>query len=156
MGFIYQFLRCTNGSSTCKTISHKNRIVLVAADVNSTIEAKVTARNNFGNTSVMSSPLVVVGRAPSNTVAPYINGLARPGNELVVGAGKWTGFAPITFTYQFLSCGAKKGACTLIYTEANRVVLTTAEVGSVIRAKVVAHNAFGGTTAFSSNSLVVR
>jgi len=153
--YTYQFLRCSGGSSACKTISSTHRIVLVTADVNSIIEARVTASNSYGRSAATSNILVVVGRAPRNTVAPRISGLASAGRQLTVSTGTWVGAQPIAFTYQFLSCTASSSACKAVVTNSNHLTLTAADVGRVIRAKVIGTNTFGGTTAFS-NSVAVK
>jgi RHS repeat-associated protein len=79
----------------------------VGADLNQTITAQVTVCDNL---NYCTGPIVATGsyvprQAPANTVAPSISvnggGAVQVGKTLTAANGTWTGFTPITYTYQW-------------------------------------------------------
>jgi hypothetical protein len=96
------------------------------------------------------------GAAPANTKEPSVSGVALVGNTLTLDRGTWTGKQPITYTYQWGRCDENGGNCTAISGAAETTyVLTNADVGHTIRARVNAKNADGTTSANANATGVV-
>jgi hypothetical protein len=99
--------------------------------------------------------------APSNTAEPTVGGRAEQGATLTASTGTWSGTQPITFTYQWVRCGADGGQpdggnCAIISRGTDRrYQLVRADVGSRLRVRVTAANADGSKTAASNPTSVV-
>ena len=118
----------------------------------------VTAKNSVGTGTAASAQTAVVAapQQPANTVPPQISGVALIGQTLTVSNGSWTGPGPITFTYMWRLCDANGGSCTAITgaTSAS-FLLTSADAGHALRARVTAKNANGSTAATTVPTAVV-
>lgn len=90
------------------------------------------------------------GVPPTNTVLPAITGTAEVGEELAVSNGTFTGDAVISYTYQWFAGGVAIPGAT-----ANEFVLTSAQLGKIIQARVAATNASGSAQAFSNATAAV-
>jgi hypothetical protein len=99
--------------------------------------------------------------APSNTAEPAISGRVEQGATLTANNGTWTGTQPISFTYQWVRCGADGGQpdggnCAIISRATDRrYQLVRADVGFRLRVRVTAMNADGSKTAASNPTGVV-
>jgi glucose/arabinose dehydrogenase len=94
---------------------------------------------------------------PRNTALPTISGQAREGRPLTVSDGTWSGSAPMSFSYRWLRCSSSGDGCIAISGAVARTyVLTSADVGSRLRAVVTATNPGGSSSATSGASAVVK
>ena len=91
--------------------------------------------------------------APSNSSPPTISGVSQLGQTLTLNEGTWTGSPPLTYRYQWRRCDSSGGSCADIAgATARTYVLTSADVGSTMRALVIASN---GASATAYTSAVV-
>lgn len=158
--FAYQWQRCDAAGGTCGNIAGATNqtYLLAAADVGGTLRAVVTATNGDGVAAATSAQSAVVGApgVPSATVQPNPHGTYQVGQTITVDNGTWSGSTPITFTYQWQRCTASGGTCTNIAgATASSYVITSADVGSRLRASVRAANASGATSVPSNQSGIV-
>lgn len=72
---------------------------------------------------------------PANTVAPVVSGTATQGQTLSCTTGTWTGYADLSYTYQWKRSGANIGGAT-----SSTYLLVLADVGSTISCEVTAAN----------------
>jgi hypothetical protein len=85
---------------------------------------------------------------PVNTAAPSTTGIAKDGNTLTAKSGSWSGLTPITFSYQWTRCNEKGESCTEIHSASEaKYVAVHEDVGSTLRAVVIATNSAGSGTA---------
>jgi len=158
--YTYGWQRCDQNGANCSSISGAvgNDYTLTSADVGNTVRIVVTAKNASGTGTAASAQTAVVAapQQPANTVPPQITGTAQIGQTLTVSNGSWTGPGPITFTYMWRLCDANGGSCTTITgaTSAS-LVLTAADAGHALRARVAARNANGSTAATTVPTAVV-
>jgi hypothetical protein len=95
--------------------------------------------------------------APKNTTAPSITGVFTEGQTLTATNGSWSGTQPITFTYQWLRCGADGKNCADIASATARThKLGTEDVGKRVAVRVRASNAQGAASATSAPSPLVQ
>ena len=94
--------------------------------------------------------------APVNSVEPTISGVPLVGNTLTAHRGSWTGKQPINFGYAWGRCDQNGGNCSQIVGAVDSTYkLTSSDVGSSIRVRVIAKNSDGKTTADSNATGVV-
>jgi hypothetical protein len=87
---------------------------------------------------------------PVNTVAGTITGTTTFTSVLTINNGTWTGYAPITYAYQWNRSGvAIEGATASTYT------LVLADVGSTISATITAENIAGYVSAETTATAVI-
>jgi len=151
MTFVYHWQRCGKDGQACSFINDFGKHHTVKpADVGNTLRVVVKATNSAGSSTAASAPTAVIAApaAPANSAMPTISGTPQIGQTLTVSNGSWTGPGPITFTYMWRLCDANGGSCTTITgaTSAS-FVLTSADVGHALRARVAARNANGSTAA---------
>jgi hypothetical protein len=78
---------------------------------------------------------------PANTAAPDVDGTARAGERLTASTGRWTGTAPITYTYQWQRCDGAGNSCNNIAgATAAAYGVTADDVGGRLRVVVSAGN----------------
>jgi hypothetical protein len=162
--FAYMWLRCKRDGNACSTIpsAAAKTYVLVAADEKQTIRVRVTATNADGSTPAESKQTGAVGAAPggggaapANTSLPTITGLAKVGQTLAAGNGKWSG-KPTGFSYAWQRCSADAKSCANIAGASGKnYIVTVASVGFRLRVTVTAKNAKGSTSANSAVTAVV-
>jgi len=98
---------------------------------------------------------------PTNTAEPTISGRAEQGRTLSATPGSWSGTGPISFTYQWVRCGADGGRpdggdCAIVSGATSRDHrLGSGDVGFRIRVRVTATNAEGSRTAASNPTSTV-
>jgi hypothetical protein len=159
--FTRQWRRCDAGGANCVNIAGATAVsyTLVAADVGSTIRARVTAINSSGSATADSTATAVVTTPPSPPVStglPVVSGSAQSGQSLSVSNGSWSGSTPMSFGYQWRRCNASGGACVDIGgATSSSYAVVAADVGSTLRAVVTASNAGGSASATSAQTAVV-
>jgi CHRD domain len=161
IAFTYQWQRCNSSGSSCGAIggAKNQNYVASSGDVNRTIRVQVTGTNADGTSQALSGPTAVIvapGNAPANTKQPDLTGTPQEGRTLTAGHGTWSGTQPITYTYQWQTCTAVNTVCTdLAGKTGASLTLSSAQVGMLMRAIIVAGNGVGKTSAFSNLSTVV-
>jgi hypothetical protein len=158
--FAYQWRRCDQLGNSCANIggATDNDYTLTSADVGNTVRSVVTATNSSGSKSAASAQTAVVAapQQPANTIPPQITGVPLIGQTLTVSNGTWTGPGTITFTYSWRLCDANGGSCAAITGATNAsFLLTAADAGHALRARVTARNANGSTAATTVPTQVV-
>jgi hypothetical protein len=164
MTFAYQWKRCDDDDADdCGDVSgaRGQAYALDSGDVGKRIRVSVTASNADGSASELSDATAVVTETPVNRVEPRISGTPTEGQQLTATNGTWVGVEPMTFTYQWVRCGADGGdplgsKCAAI-SGATKSTYTpvAADVGSRLRVRVTAKNSAGGTTDASNATAVV-
>ena len=171
--YAYQWVRCgADGGlpdgSNCPSISGatSSSYTLTADDIDHRLRVQVTASNAAGSTTAASNATALVTQStttgpPRNTVEPSISGTFIQGRLLFASVGTWSGATPITYTYQWVRCGADGGAgdgsnCTFISGgTSSSYILTSDDVGSRMRIRVTASNSLAVETAASNASATV-
>jgi len=104
----------------------------------------------------------VVQTAPNNTAEPRIDGTTTQGSTLSTTTGTWTGTSPISYTYQWVRCGASGGksdgsdCATIGGATTSAYVLSSADVGRRLRVRVTASNSDGAATAASNATVTIQ
>jgi hypothetical protein len=154
------WLRCDQKGGNCSTIKNAagTIYVLTANDVGHTVRFRVKAKNSSGNSTATSAPTAVVtsaAKAPVNTSAPAISGVAAVGQVLTISNGKWNN-SPTSYQYQWLRCDQAGGGCAAIAGATGTTWrVLPASVGHTIRARVTASNSGGSAQATSAPTRVV-
>ncbi|GIU96055.1 MAG: hypothetical protein KatS3mg012_2512 [Gaiellaceae bacterium] len=166
ISFAFEWLRCNSEGASCSTISGASgtTYVVASADVGNRIRLRVTATNSDGSAAAVSDPTAVVTETagPVNRGEPAISGTPAVGQRLQATQGSWEGAQPITFTYQWVRCGADGGLpdgsnCAFIPgATGTSYVLTQQDVGFRLRVRVTATNASGSTTVASNATEAIR
>jgi hypothetical protein len=158
ISFAYRWRRSANGGATWLDIPNATAAsyTVAASDLAWMIRVVVTATNAADSIAAVSAATPAVTQRPTNTAPPAIIGTAQVGQTLQATTGTWTGTAPITFSYQWRRGTATGGLGTAIpgAVSANYVV-TTADLGSVLRVSVTATNGAGPTTTDSAPTAAV-
>jgi len=172
--FVYRWLRCgasggsPNGSG-CATIPRAVGAAyrLTRSDVGTRLRVRVTASNQAGAASAVSSPsATVVAQAapasPRDVREPLLTGNAIQGQTLTTSLGDWAGAQPISYSYQWVRCGPDGGRpdgsnCAVIPgATTEKYVLAAGDVGKRIRSRIIARNAGGQQTAASNATATVE
>jgi hypothetical protein len=171
--YAYQWVRCgADGGlpdgSDCPSISGatSSSYTLTADDVDRRLRVQVTATNAAGSTTATANPTDLVTQStttgpPRNTLEPSISGTLVQGRALFASIGTWSGATPITYSYQWVRCGADGGAgdgsnCTFISgATTSTYVLSSSDVGSRMRIRVTASNSLGVETVASNATATV-
>ena len=172
--YTYRWLRCDAGGglpdgSDCPSISGATgpSYTLAAADIGRRLRAQVTATTKgVGSATATANPTGLVQQSPAtgpprNTVEPSITGTFTVGRILVASIGTWAGVTPLSFTYQWVRCGADGGLsdgsnCTPTSgATSSTYTLTTDDVGQRIRIRITASNSLGTQSAASNASAPV-
>ena len=157
--YSYAWQRCEG--ITCKPIANATAATykLGAEDVGKRIAVKVTSKNAYGKTDAVSAQTEAVSaRRPRNRRLPTVSklpALLEVGTKLRGRPGKWTGSAPIDFSYQWLRCSRYGDQCRMVKgaTEAVYVLkkrdLRATKLRQALRLAVTATNAAAEKTALS-------
>jgi len=106
--------------------------------------------------TVGSATTAAIQYAPQNTSEPTISGDARQGSTLTTTNGTWRTDSAISYTYQWLRCNAGATNCANIAgATAQSYTATAADVGSRLRATVIARNSSGTSSATANATAVV-
>jgi hypothetical protein len=100
-------------------------------------------------------PCPPVDGPPVSVNAPVLTGTAAAGEVLTTSDGTWGGAAPITYAYEWLRCDTSGSTCTPIGAPSSTYLVSDADVGSRLRARVTATNALGSAEAFSPATAIV-
>jgi hypothetical protein len=151
--------RCDAGGASCAPIDGAvgPTYTLAAADVGSTIRARVTAKTAAGSGlafSAVTATVAPVPLAPVLTTAATIAGDAVEGGTLTGDPGSWTG-ADNGLAYAWQRCDAAGANCTPIDGAAGRTLpLGSAFVGSTALFIVTATGPGGSTTTTALSATV--
>lgn len=121
----------------------------VASDAGKTVTVTVTATNSAGTATANSTATAAVTQTPANTAVPVVSGTTALGDTLTTTNGTWTGTPAPTFTYQWTRGGTNIAGAT-----AATYVITAADQGTTLVAKVTATNSAGTATANSAGTAV--
>ena len=157
--YTYQWQRCNASGASCTNITGatSSAYALTDADVASTLRVVVTATNAAASTPATSAATATVSAlAPSNTAVPAISGTPQDAQTLSANNGTWTGTAPLSYTYQWQSCGPSGTGCTNITGATSATYqLSSSNVGATVRVAVTASNAAGSASSTSLATPVV-
>jgi hypothetical protein len=153
----YAWQRCAVNGTGCANIPNavSSTYTVAAADIGHTLRVEVSAHNTAGTSApVPSAVTAAVVPLPSASVAPVVSGVAAIRQQLSTTNGSWNTAA--NFAYAWLRCSATATGCAVIpgATSAS-YVLTTADAGHKLEARVSATNAAGTTAAVSAATAVV-
>jgi hypothetical protein len=156
ISFAYRWQRCNSGGGNCSNTSTGQTYKLQHGDVGHTMRVSVTASNSDGSASAVSGATGVVAKGddPANTALPTINGTLKDGQTLTTTNGSWTG-NPTSFSYQWRRCDTGGSNCRDVGGNQPSYALGRDDIGSTIRVKVRARNAFGSTDVTSAPTGVV-
>ncbi|HEY0517520.1 MAG TPA: hypothetical protein VGD00_10395, partial [Solirubrobacteraceae bacterium] len=155
--FEYEWLRCNTTGGACTTAqapSVLSAYTAQAADVGHTLRVNVLAKDIAGSGEAESEPTATVtGKAPANTLAPSVLGLAVTGQTLTASEGVWTGTAPISYTFQWQQCSKAGTGCEDITGAASSTYkVADGDAGHTLRVVVSAKNVSGTTEKESSTT----
>jgi subtilisin family serine protease len=159
-----QWQRCnTTAGAGCVAIAGATSTgyAPTTADIGKVLRVLVTATNAKATVTVASATTAAVPApivAPANVKAPVIGGTAKIGLGVTTTSGTWSGSTPMTVTVQWLRCTSSTdlGSCTEISgARAGKYVVTRADGGLVLRARLTATNSKGSATSTSAASGVV-
>ncbi len=161
IAYSYGWQRCDSSGSSCGPIggATAQNYVASASDVASTIRVAVTASNSDGTSQALSAAtakIVRPGSVPANTSQPNPSGIPQDGQTVSVDTGTWSGLKPITFSYQWQSCTGANAVCTdLAGATGQSLLVSTGQVGSLLRATVTATNSLGKNSVSSNLTAAV-
>jgi hypothetical protein len=160
ISYAYEWQRCTAAGASCATVPGATTAsyTVTGADVDSTLRAVVTARNDAGVSApaVSSVTARVTKRPPVNASLPVVSGTVRDGSPLSTTLGTWTGSGPFDYTVRWLRCDADGAGCAAIPGAAGTTYTATADdVGHALRSEVTAANGAGNATARSAATAAV-
>lgn len=144
-----EWLRCDSSGAACAAIPNRTTLslLLVAADVGSTIRLRVTASNSLGSAVAVSDPSEVVqdAVAPSVVTLPTLTSNDTVAGTLVTaGLGTWDGTPTISYARRWQRCAADGTSCVDIAGQTGTTYrLTSSDVGGSVRALVIATNPIG-------------
>ena len=127
-----------------------NTYTPLIGDDTKTLTCTVTATNTEGSANADTSNSLVIGTAPSNTVAPVISGTNTFGSTLTTTNGTFTGTAPLTYTYQWRRNGSPISGQT-----ASTYVIGSSDSLAAITCEVKATNSYGFDSEVS-NTITVQ
>jgi hypothetical protein len=127
-----------------------NTYTPLIGDDTKTLTCTVTATNTEGSANADTSNSLVIGTAPSNTVAPVISGTNTFGSTLTTTNGTFTGTAPLTYTYQWL-----RGGSPITGETASTYVIGASDSLAAITCEVKATNTYGFDSEVS-NTITVQ
>jgi sugar lactone lactonase YvrE len=149
----FEWQRCDSGGGSCAPIDGATSASYTtqSGDAGSTLRVLASFTNVYGTAESTSSasPLVVHG-APTLLDSPEITwpGMLEPGRTLSATHGAWAGDAPMSFSYQWLSCDLAGGSCQPIEgAESSTYLATEVDVGHRLELRVSAQNGEGQTNA---------
>jgi hypothetical protein len=157
--YAFAWLRCDKNGGSCGAIGGATgtQYALGSNDDGHTIRFRVIATNGDGSTTAVSAATGVVSAAgkPSNTAAPAISGTPQENSTLTGSNGTWTN-NPTKFDYTWLRCASNGSSCSSIGgASKNTYTLTSGDVGTTIKFRVVASNSAGNDSAESAPTAVI-
>jgi hypothetical protein len=157
--YTYQWERCDASGANCHDINGATQSSYTpgAADIGSTIRVVVTASNDAGSSTPVTSAAtaVTVPSPPASTTVPALPGTATKGQALTANTGSWSGTGPMTYAYQWQRCDASGANCHDIAGATNSTYTPGADdVGSTVRVVVTATNVAGTNSVASAPTSV--
>jgi hypothetical protein len=156
-GFSYQWQRCTSNGTGCGNIAGATATTytLTAADGGHTVRSTVRATNVNGQSAPAGSAVTTaVAVQPASTGAPLVSGSAAVGKMLSTTNGAWN--TAVSYGYEWLRCSASGTGCaTIAGATAETYLVTHADAGRTLEARVTGSNALGSAAAVSNHTLVV-
>ena len=152
--------RCDKNGNKCSTIEEatSSTYTLDTPDVGHTLRVTVTATNadnESGSATSVPTAVVSSAKAPQNTAPPTVSGTTEVGSALTTSNGTWSN-SPTKYTYAWERCDEHGNKCSTISGAVSATyTLTTADVGTTLRAAVTASNGTGSTTATSVPTAIV-
>src|SRR4029078_5822705 len=137
------------------------KYTVAPADVDHRLRVRVTASNADGSKTVASNATGLVRAAdegkPVSVQGPTLTGEAAQGQTLHVTPGTWNGRQPITYTFRWLRCDTA-GNNSLVQQgfQDHAYALREGDVGKTVRARVIARNGQGESSALTAPSPVVQ
>jgi alpha-tubulin suppressor-like RCC1 family protein len=123
------------------------RLKISANGASKTLSFTVKKKTSGGTTPT--------GSAPTNTSLPAISGTVTQGQTLTASTGAWSDY-PTSYAYRWDRCVASGAICADIGgATSGTYVLALGDVGSTMRVIVTATNAYGSTSATSSQTATV-
>lgn len=155
--YAYAWQRCAANGTGCANIpsATSSAYTLGAADSGHTVRVEVSARNAAGTSgAVPSATTSVVLPVPAATGAPVVSGVAAVGKQLSTTPGTWN--TTVSYAYAWLRCGASGTGCAAVPgATAASYVLTHADAGHTLEARVSGTNPAGTAASVSSHTSVV-
>ena len=162
LAYTYQWQRCDEAGEECVDVegADGSTYKLEADDVGDTLQVAVTASNEVAAVTTESTVTAKIDTPvtlPANLVAPEISGTAQVGQALTTGVGTWAGTPPLSYAYQWETCGQGGESCAEVVgaTEASYSPLA-GDVGKTLRVVVTTSNGDGHSSRISSASAIVE
>jgi hypothetical protein len=154
----YRWDRCTTPTACVPVPGAAGpTYMLTTTDVGFALRIAVTATNGAGSSTQTSTLTGVVGTNPPVSVTPpTVAGTPQDGEVLTAIDGTWVGPVVFTTTYEWWRCDTLGANCTIIAgATAPSLVLSPADIGLSIRARVFRTGAGGSTGVYSDPTLAV-
>jgi hypothetical protein len=165
--YAYRWTTCDPSTGTCSVVGTEQSLLLSEADVGDTIAVAESASNAGGSGAAVSSPTTapvqplpggnVPTAAPLNSVAPVIFGQIAAGQTVSASTGAWLGTPSLSYTYRWQLC--RFSVCTDIAGATSSTYAVTLfpvmDAGETLQVAVTATNAFGASTAESTDGTAV-
>ena len=151
IAYAYQWQACNTSGESCGNIAGatSSSYTIGHEQVAHTIRISVTATSSAGEASARSAATTTVAAiGPSDSSLPVISGEPREGHELTTSTGTWRGTPPITYNYQWRSCG-EYGCSRIAGATGASYTPTTEVVGHQLRVEVAATNEVGNEQVLS-------
>ena len=162
INFQYQWQICGAKGEACHGIAGQTAqtFTLRPEDPGNTVRVHVIASNSEGSDGAVSGATARIStpnpNAPAVTAAPTISGSVSVGSTLTATPGTWSGVAPITFQYQWLSCDGNGNACNNIGGATTTTYqVRNADTGNTLRIHVIGSNSSGSSGANSIQTVKV-
>jgi hypothetical protein len=156
-GYAYKWQRCASNGTGCADIPGATAATyqLAAADAGHSVRAEVSAHNAAGTSAFVASALTAgVVPLPTAAAAPAVSGVAAVHKQLSTTNGAWN--TAVNLAYAWLRCAADGSGCGAIPGATSSIyILTAADAGHTLEARVSATNAAGTTPAVSNRTAVV-
>ncbi|HEY6961796.1 MAG TPA: hypothetical protein VI408_07915 [Gaiellaceae bacterium] len=156
--YSYQWKKCASPTSSCATVAGATSSFFVTTleTYGFVMRVMVTATNSAGSRTVESGPTSAVSAdKPVFHQSPPVSGVNQVGATLVVSPGRWTGTAPIAFSYEWRRCdpaGTLESCVPIPGATAVTYTLTPNDNGVTLRAYVTGTNVAGATVAISNHT----
>jgi putative amidase-like protein/WD40 repeat protein len=153
ISYVHQWERCNTSGHECAAITGavSSTYTPGSGDVGLTLRVLVTATSLWGEADVLSEATSVIGPAPTAPEVieePWVSGSPIEGEVLTAERGTWTGTEPISYSYRWQRCNTEYEDCADITgATASTYTLTSADLGSTVRAVVTAKNTVGEVNA---------
>src|SRR5579875_2529239 len=150
--YTYQWEDCDPSGTTCNpngspvtTSATTTAYQVASGDVGSTIEIQVTAMDDTGTSSPVSSGPTAVVPGPPAGGSPSITGSATVGSTLTANPNpsSWTN-NPTSYDYQWESCAG--GTCTNVGGDSSTYTVAQSDIGDTLSVAVTANNSAGSST----------